>query len=118
MSKEAEIIAEVAKEFGRWFNDEVAVREDVPLGVIPELIARLYIRLRLHFEPEKAEHVMANVVRTVEHLIEEDALHMVVRGEDIPFRPAESFASDDERQFYIDASWGITEDDFDKLLNQ
>lgn len=110
------IIAEIATEFNNWFNDTVVQRSDVPLEVIPEIMSLLYCRLRIWFEREAAINLMTAVADHIEHLIDEKQLFIGMDGEMMHFRAAEDFESDEDRQFWIDASHGITDDDITQLL--
>ncbi len=113
-----DFIARGAKAFNAWFNSTIATDPEAKIEILPELIAILYIRLRLWFEPEPARRIMDDIVFKIEALIENDELFYERDGVEIPFRPAESFENDDERRFYVEASWGLSEEDFDALLEE
>lgn len=111
-----EFVRKGAQAFNKWFNTTIANDPDASVDILPELMAILYIRLRLWFDPAYAHQIMHNVIEQVEELIEAGTLLHSRNGVEVPFRPAESFESEEDRQFYIDASWGLSEDDFQRLL--
>ena len=117
---EESVLREVLIEFNEWINARVR-EQRLRLYTMADLIAALYLRVRLHLEREEAVEFVERVVRTVERRIDADDL-IVQLGDGtstMPYRPAEVLNRDPGLRSMM-AEWSdeVTDEDIEEFFRK
>lgn len=108
---------EVMVEFTTWLNKRIAERR-VRVQTMAEMIANLYLRMRMYLEEETAVRYMGSILVQVQRRID-GGLRVEMPGgdQDMPFYPAEVLNNDEGlRDMIADASKELTDDEAERFF--
>lgn len=114
--EEIERTREILLKFSEWLVRELD--GEIPVYAVPDLIANLYLRMRMHLKREVVEKILEDVHHLVEHKIESGDLRVVLPGGDMyDYHPAEFYEGKEElRDMLIDAAKEVTDEELEEFL--